>query len=77
MKICRKIRSLYISERYTFPFFILFAAVNTSILIFQFRSNHIDQLLQFKGLASPVIIYLFYSAKAKRFKTAFSSRSLL
>ena len=75
MKICRKIRSLYISERYTFPFFILFAAVNTSILIFQFKSNHIDQLLQLKDLASPV--YFFYFAKAKRFNTAFSSRSLV
>ena len=63
MKICRKIRSLYISERYTFPFFILFAAVNTSILIFQFRSNHIDQLLQLKDLASPV--YFFILPKLK------------
>ena len=75
MKICRKIQSLYISERYTFPFFILFAAVNTSILIFQFRSNHIDRLLQLKDLASPV--YFFFFAKAKRFNTAFSSRSLV
>ena len=38
-------------------------------------SNHIDQLLQLKDLASPV--YFLYFTKAKRFRTAFSSRSLL
>ena len=58
-----------------FPFFVSFTVVFTSILIFQYRSNHIDQLLQLKDLASPV--YFLYFAKAKRFNTAFSSRSLL
>lgn len=46
-----------------FPFFVSFTVVFTSILIFQYRSNHIDQLLQLKGLPSPVYFFILLKLK--------------